>query len=149
MHRTRTIVAVLLGAALGLTGCTATPDSSDGSDARHPSAAGSPAPGLPAGVIQATDVPTDVPNDTSARADVAVTGCEAVGDGWAARGTAKNPTDQPKTYTLTVFFTTSAATVLHTDTTQVAVDPGGSADWAITGTFAAPAGTLCVLRGVA
>ncbi len=48
-----------------------------------------------------------------------------------------------------MFFTSQAATVLHTGSTTVTVEPGEKERWEVAGTFAAPEGTLCVLRGVA
>ncbi|MFC5501548.1 hypothetical protein ACFPJ4_04745 [Lysinimonas soli] len=139
------VAAVGVVSALLLTGCTAGATSSS----RTPTAAAAAsAPALPAGVTQATAVPTDVPNDTAARKNVTITSCAANDGGWAAKGTVANLGDGPKTYTITVFFTTSTATVLHTDAVTVSVKPGQTADWTIDGKFVAPAGTRCVLRGV-
>lgn len=106
------------------------------------------APALPPGVTQATAVPTAVANDPAARKSVVLTGCAATDGGWSATGTAANPGDAEKDYTITVFFTTATATVLHTDSTTVAVKPGETKDWTVPGRFVAPEGTRCVLRGV-
>ena len=111
--------------------------------------AGSPGPSLPNGVAAATAVPTAVPNDPAARPSVKITKCAAAGDGWSAGGPASNKATHAKTYKITVFFTSEAATVLHTDSTTVRVKPGAKADWTISAKFGAPKGTLCVLRGVA
>jgi hypothetical protein len=99
-------------------------------------------------VAQATDVPSSVPNDPAARKAVAMSGCSATDGGWRAAGTAKNGGDAPRSYHLTVFFTTATATVLATGTTTVDVDPGATADWTVSARFTAPSGTLCVLTGV-
>ncbi|MDP9904635.1 hypothetical protein [Arthrobacter bambusae] len=103
---------------------------------------------LPAGVTQPTAVPTDVPNDANVRQNVKITDCSSADGGWAAKGTANNPGNKAVDYTITVFFTTDQATVLHTAQTKVAVEPGKSADWNITEKFPTTPKTLCVLRGV-
>jgi hypothetical protein len=139
------VVAVVGSLALALTGCT--PASAPVPSASR-SASATTAPGLPAGVSQATDVPTKVPNDPSARSAVSTTECAAVDGGWRAAGSAKNPGDAARTYEITVFFTTSTATVLATGTTSVEVEPGATAEWSIAKDFTAPSGTLCVLAGV-
>ncbi|MBK9159230.1 MAG: hypothetical protein IPM11_14190 [Micropruina sp.] len=61
----------------------------------------------------------------------------------------KNPGSASRTYTVTVFFTSKAATVLASASTTATVDPGKEAEWSVNATFAAPEGTRCVLRGVA
>ncbi len=69
--------------------------------------------------------------------------------GWEAIGQATNPGRGPVDYRITIFFTTPHATVLAAASTSVLVPPGQSGRWAATQTFAAVAGTSCVLRGVA
>lgn len=104
--------------------------------------------GLPAGVVNATAVPTAVPNDNAARKNVTMSSCKASDGGWQASGTAKNPTDQPADYTVTVFFTTSGGTVIGTGQSDVTVKPGAEEPWTVSSSFHAPSDTRCVLRGV-
>ena len=104
-------------------------------------------PGLPAGVAPAP-LPTDVPNSVDARTHVALTTCKAVTDGWEASGTVTNPAKSKVDYTITVFFTTSQATVIDSAQTTVSLEPGDKKTWVATKKFTAPAQTLCVLRGV-
>lgn len=143
-------VAGIAAAAL-FGGCAAVPPSAPTTapPSSDPTANTSAAPSLPAGVSAATSVPTDVPNDPDARASVTITKCAATKHGWSAKGTATNGEKKDKTYEVTVFFTSQAATVLHTGSTTVTVEPGEKERWEVAGTFAAPEGTLCVLRGVA
>lgn len=146
--RTRGGLVIVVGAlTLALSGCTPAPAPASTTHTT-PSAVSTTAPGLPPGVSPATDVPTSVPNDPSARSAVSVAECAAVDGGWRASGTAAGSGDARRTYEITVFFTTSTATVLATGSTIVDVPAGGSADWTISESFTAPAGTLCVLTGV-
>jgi hypothetical protein len=134
--------------AVALIGC------SSGSKAHPPTpTTAAPAPTLPAGVTSDTSVPAHVPNNVKLRADVQIdpqpNGCHAVSGGWTAMGSAINPTTRAVTYTISVFFTTSQATVIATGQTKATVPPGAHQAWAITQHFTASAGTLCVLTGVA
>lgn len=147
LHRQRLHALAVLGlGAVLLSGCTApapapTPDA-------DVSAAPTGVPGLPDGVVPATDLPVDVPNDPAARADVQLAGCEATADGWMASGAATNSGADPVDYTITVFFATETATVIDSASTTLTVAPGDTADWQASADFTAPAGTTCVLRGV-
>ena len=105
--------------------------------------------GLPSGVHGATNVPTSVPNNPSRRANVIMAKCSAAPGGWAAAGTVHNPAGQPSAYRITVFFTTTSATVIGVATTSVSVPARSSKPWQAVGHFRAPAQALCVLRGVA
>ena len=96
----------------------------------------------------APSVPTNVANDPTLRRDVKLTSCGATLNGWAASGSAKNPSDKPRTLTITVFFTTPAATVIATGATRVALAPHRTRGWSVAEKFDAPDETLCVLRGV-
>jgi hypothetical protein len=145
--RTRTnrpaIVLVLLAASIAaLAGCT---HSGRTAAKSTPSAA---VHGLPVGVVNATGVPTAVPNDTAARKNVTVSSCKATKDGWEAAGTATNPGTKQADYTVTVFFTTNGGTVIGTGQSKVSVKPGAQQPWTIGSTFHAPPDTRCVLRGV-
>ena len=99
-------------------------------------------------VAGATAVPTRVANNVKSRKNVQLSSCTKVAGGWGAGGTAANPGTKAAAYTITVFFTTTSATVVGIGKTQVRVAPGGTQDWTVTGKFKAPAKMLCVLRGV-
>jgi hypothetical protein len=99
-------------------------------------------------VAGATSVPTKVANNVKSRKNVQLTSCKKVAGGWGAAGTASNPGTKAAAYTITVFFTTTSATVVGMGKTQVTVAPGGTQDWTAAGKFKAPAKMLCVLRGV-
>jgi hypothetical protein len=99
-------------------------------------------------VAGATAVPTKVANDVKSRKNVQLSSCTKAAGGWGAGGTAANPGTKAAAYTITVFFTTTSATVVGIGKTQVRVAPGGTQDWTVTGKFKAPAKMLCVLRGV-
>ena len=105
--------------------------------------------GLPSGVVPPESVPTDVPNDPDARPDVAIDTCQATDTGWSASGTATNPAATATTYTITVFFTTDAGTVIGFADMTAEVAASKTGHWTVAAEFGAPASTLCVLRGVA
>lgn len=88
-------------------------------------------------------------NDLARRKHVTLTSCAALPGGWRAGGTATNPGRASVRYTITVFFTTTTATVLDYATTTVTVPAGGHTGWQATAHFAAPDKLRCVLRGVA
>ncbi|MBN9621124.1 MAG: hypothetical protein J0H43_15580, partial [Actinobacteria bacterium] len=67
-------------------------------------------------------------NDVQLRKHVTLTGCAARSGGWGAAGTAINPTAKSVRYTITVFFTTTSATVLDYATSTVTVPAGGHAN---------------------
>lgn len=103
---------------------------------------------MPADVTPATNVPTAVPNKPAWRKNVVVTTCTAADHGWAAHGTVRNPAKRALVYHLTVFFTTTSATVLGVGRARVRVLSGATQPWQATGRFTAPNKVLCVLRGV-
>jgi hypothetical protein len=145
--RTRTnrpaiALALLAVSTAALAGCT---HSGKTTAKSSPSAA---AHGLPVGVVNATGVPSAVPNDTTARKNVTISSCKATKDGWQADGTATNPGNKQTDYTVTVFFTTTGGTVIGTGQSKVTVKPGAQQAWTISSTFHAPPDTRCVLRGV-
>jgi hypothetical protein len=92
--------------------------------------------------------PSAIPNNVAQRRDVSLTGCLATHEGWAASGIASNPGSSPASYTITIFFTTTSATVLDYATTTVSLAAGQHDSWRAAAQFAAPAHVLCVLRGV-
>jgi hypothetical protein len=145
-YRRSTLLLTAVATLTGFAACTATATpNGPGRTTAAPTAA--PA-ALPAGVTAATAVPTAVPNATADRKNVTVTACAPTSNGWSASGTAANPGSRSVTYTITVFFTASAGTVIGTGQTRVAVQPHKQAPWTITSTFHAPQDTRCVLRGV-
>lgn len=99
----------------------------------------------------AAKVPTSVANDPKIRKQVVLNqkDCTAMPGGWQAGGTATNSGTGPTTFSITVFFTTTHATVLSYAQTKVRVDAGKSQKWSLESKFAAPKSVLCVLRGVA
>jgi hypothetical protein len=74
--------------------------------------------------------------------------CKATSGGWAAGGSVTNSGSKKADYTITVFFTTAAATVIESAQTRVSVKPGAKRAWTASKRFTAPPKTLCVLRGV-
>ena len=127
---------------VGLTACTSSHHTTATSNTTLPAVT------LPKGVNNATDVPTSVPNNPALRAHVQITKCAASADGWQASGDATNPGTGPVDYTITVFFTTSAATVIGYGSAKVHVAAGGHQAWSVSATFTPAPGTQCVLRGV-
>lgn len=151
MRRTARVPFLLVAAAAGtamLTACG--PDSTNTAATSATAAANAKiaALSLPKGVSNATAIPSAVPNENTLRKTVALTACQKVTGGWQAAGTATNHASEAADYTITVFFTTSGATVIGTGDAHVHVDAGKSADWTATGTFTAPPTTQCVVRGV-
>lgn len=131
--------------AVGASGC-ASSDTSGPSSSRSPSHG--PTATLPPGVTGATDVPAKVPNRADWRKDVTLAACRSATGGWAASGTVHNPAKDPRVYRLTVFFTTTSATVIGVGHSKVRVPAGASQTWQVAARFKAPPKTLCVLRGV-
>jgi hypothetical protein len=132
------MAAAVLTAAAALAGCS-------GSSGPAPTqSSASPAPKA----APATSIPASPPNDPAARQNAQITACKATKDGWEADGSATNPGTAPVSYTITVFFTTTAATVVSTAETKVTINPGATEKWAASSTFAADPQMLCVLRGV-
>ena len=103
---------------------------------------------LPAGVTPGK-IPTSVANNVDARKGVAITKCAATEDGWQAVGTAENSGKSAREFKITIFFTTTSATVINSTTTSVKIDAGKTAKWTASGKFKAASEMRCVLRGVA
>ena len=93
-------------------------------------------------------VPASVLNKPATRKYVTLTSCGATKGGWSAAGTAKNPKKTAADYKITVFFTTTQATVLNYAVTTVHVPAGKSAQWKAARSFPAAKSMNCVLRGV-
>jgi hypothetical protein len=138
--------ALVAGPAM-LAACSTSPATTTSAAARA-SAGAKAALALPKGVLNATGVPSAVPNDFALRKTVALTGCGQVSGGWRASGAATNHTSTAVDYTVTVFFTTARDTVIGTGDTKVHVDADATARWNVTSRFAAASGTQCVVRGV-
>src|SRR5438105_3344327 len=77
----------------------------------------------------AVNIPTSVPNDVAVRQDVTMGSCAAAPGGWQASGTITNNRGHDATYSITVFFTSDAATDLAFATASVPVSAGKSAPW--------------------
>ena len=97
----------------------------------------------------ARSVPAEVPNSVAARRNATLDACHSANGGWQAGGTVKHAGGSAASYKITVFFTTSDATVIGYGDTVIQVAAGQTKPWTVRGTFDAPKGTLCVLRGVA
>jgi hypothetical protein len=119
-----------------------------GSKSHSPTTTVAPAPTLPRGVTSDTALPTNIPNNGSLRANVVVSSCHSAPGGWVATGTALNPSAKAITYTITVFFTTTEATVIDAGQTKVTVQPGARSAWTVAKQFATPPQMNCVLTGV-
>jgi hypothetical protein len=96
-----------------------------------------------------TIVPVNVPNQDNVRKDVQLLNCAQSSGGWSAGGEVRNTLGKSATFDITVFFTNAGSTDLAYATTNVTLDSGKSSLWSVKATFTAPAGTVCVLRGVA
>jgi hypothetical protein len=97
----------------------------------------------------ARSVPARVPNSVAARRNATLASCHSSDGGWQANGTVKHVGGSPASYKITVFFTTSSATVIGYGDTVIQVAGGQTKPWTVRGKFDAPKGTRCVLRGVA
>ena len=97
----------------------------------------------------ARSVPAKVPNSVAARANATLASCHSADGGWQAGGTVKRAGGSAASYKITVFFTTSHATVIGYGDTVIQVAAGQTKPWTVRARFDAPKGTVCVLRGVA
>jgi hypothetical protein len=141
-RRAALVAAIVAVATVGLlTACTSPSGAPNATPTVHVN-------GLPSGVQQATNVPTDVPNTPALRQNVTIDTCAAADGGWKAVGTAKNPGDKDATYAISVFFTTDHGTVLGTGATKVTVPAGKSGNWTVAAELTPAEKTVCVLRGV-
>ena len=102
----------------------------------------------PSSSTPSTNVPETVPNEISARKDVAMQNCASTAGGWSAGGTVNNTLGHDATFHITVFFTSAQATDLAYGTTSVAVGSGQTKLWSVKASFTPPTQVLCVLRGV-
>lgn len=136
-----TVALLALSTASGCAGLGRTHTSQGSADAiaSQPVVSGAQ-PVLPA--------PSAIANDLGKRKRVAITACQAVGGGWHAEGTVAGSSSQKQSYKVVVYFTSPSATVLAFGDTTVTVQPGKVSTWEVRQSFAAPRGTLCVLRAV-
>lgn len=139
MHRRPGLVGVLaIACAAALAACSTAP--SAGPTPKH-----TPTPAVTQHPLPAA---SDIPNNVAQRKYVSLTACRETHGGWAATGVATNPGPGATDYAITIFFTSTSATVLDYATTSVSVGAGGHATWRAEAQFAAPSRVLCVLRGV-
>ncbi|SDJ09613.1 hypothetical protein SAMN05444157_1713 [Frankineae bacterium MT45] len=142
----KVIAALLaLSTAVVVSGCTSS-GSSSAPTMTSPSASKSSASQIPP--QHSLPAPASIRNDVKLRRQVSITSCAAKPGGWQAKGKAVNTGKKNVVLTITVFFTTTSATVLDYATTKVAVPAGGDADWTAAADFAAEPSMNCVLRGV-
>jgi len=149
--RRRLWLLIAVASSLGLTGCSghdsATASSDRSSSTTTPTITRGPH-FLPPGVVNAISLPAHILNDVQLRKNVLLTRCQPAKQGWKASGTATNPGKARADYAITVFFTTSSATVIGSGVTHVRVAPGAHKTWTASGSFTPAPATSCVLRGV-
>jgi hypothetical protein len=148
------IAAIAAIAAIPLVGCASGGHPSSaavravGTSSAPTSARDSAGSASAAGPVLGTSLPKTA-NQTAVRKDVLQTSCSAIPGGWRAAGTASNPTKSEVRYKITVFFTTTHATVLSYTSTKVTVQPGATAKWAASSKFPAQKEMLCPMPGIA
>ncbi|MEO6884909.1 MAG: hypothetical protein ABI232_01300 [Jatrophihabitantaceae bacterium] len=130
---------------LALAGCTSSkPGASTSSNSSKTATPSSPSVPL----VQ-NSLPASVANQPAVRKNITQTGCAAVDGGWSAKGTATNSSSRKVTYKLTVYFTTTQATVLDFAQASVVVAPGKTVPWSVSKKFLAQPTMNCALVGVA
>lgn len=139
-------VAVLAGGCSMLSGGSK-PSASPAVAGNHGNAAAGAAR-VAGAVAPVVRVPLKVPNSVTARKGVTLSDCAASKDGGHAAGMVTDLGKNAAAYTITVFFTTSKATVIGYATTMVHATPGKAIPWQASSHFSAPPGMRCVLRGV-
>jgi hypothetical protein len=151
LARRRLCVVMALATSLGIAGCGghgSTAASSHASTSTTSTTVNSGPLSLPPGVVNALSLPTHILNDVQLRKNVLLTRCESTKHGWRASGSATNPSAARADYAITVFFTTSSATVIGSGVTHVRLAPRAHAAWTASGSFTPAPATSCVLRGV-
>lgn len=153
LRRAAARAAAVVAVAVIAGGCTAQHGGGGTPRPASQSVAGSPGGGPPPPAAKnaradaaATRIPLKVPNSVTARKAVTLAGCTAASAGGQATGTVTAP--RAAAYSITVFFTTSKATVVGYATTTVHATSGRVTPWQASGHFRAPHGMRCVLRGV-
>src|SRR3954470_9498104 len=101
-----------------------------------------------AGCTSSGGKPSQIANSVKLRRQVQITSCVSTAGGWKAAGSAVNPAKKRLHLTITVFFTTTAATVLDYARTKVTVPPGATRTWTAAARFRPEPTMRCVLRGV-
>ena len=154
LRRAAARAAAVVAVAVIAGGCTAQHGGGGAPRPASQAVAGSPGSGPPPRAAKdaradsaAARIPLKVPNSVQARKAVTLAGCTAASAGGQAAGTVTAP--RAAAYTITVFFTTSKATVVGYAITTVHATPGRATPWQASGHFRAPHGMRCVLRGVA
>ena len=142
------LLAMVAGAALA--GCS----SSGGGDtpaspSRSGTSTGSPTSATRVPSQHPLPNPSKISNSVKLRRQVAITKCVSAPGGWKASGNAVNSSDTKRFKAkITVFFTTTSATVLDYAQTSVDVAPGKTGTWTAAAKFKAEPTMRCVLRGV-
>ena len=139
------VVLLTVTMAAALAGCTSS-DEKSGSASAASSGSKPSASHVP--TQNPLPEPSKIRNDVELRRTTAITSCTSKSGGWQAAGKSVNPGKKDVHLTITVFFTTPAATVLDYATTKVTVPARGDAKWTAAATFPAEPNMRCVLRGV-
>src|SRR5947209_8504157 len=126
-NRTSRSAAVLLAVSLGLAVVGCTSSSPTATPSAKPSASRTSPVHVP--TQNPLPAPSKIRNDVALRRTTQVTGCTSTPGGWRATGKSVNATKKDVQLTITVFFTTTAATVLDYATTKVTVPASGDAAW--------------------
>jgi hypothetical protein len=92
--------------------------------------------------------PSQITNSVRLRRQVQITSCVSTPTGWKAVGSAVNPAAKQIQLKITVFFTTTAATVLDYAQTKVSIPAGKTREWTAAARFRPEPTMRCVLRGV-
>lgn len=142
--RLGTAATVTLLALATVSGCAGTAPT----HSRAGSADATASKPVAAGAQPVLPAPSSIANDLDKRKHVSITACEAVAGGWHAAGVATGSSSKDESYKVVVYFTSPTATVLAYGDTTVDVRPGKGGSWEVRQKFAAPKGTLCVLRAV-
>lgn len=133
----QSVLALLAGGALIMTGCSSSPSAG-------PASSTSPAPPTSVAAPGAS-VPFNLADN--ARADVSTSPCRQTANGWELPGVVRNSAKVEKRFQIVVdFVSQKGSTVLATTVLNVpAVAPGRTAAWAATGAQG-KAGVSCVVR---
>jgi hypothetical protein len=155
IHRIRACAAALSALAMlgGLAACTSSGDkagpTSPASGASSKSSTGKSGKAVTIPSQHPLPNPSKISNSVKLRRQVAITRCVSTAGGWRASGNAVNTSGKkPLNVTITVFFTTTKATVLDYAQTKVNVAPGKTGTWTAAAKFKTEPTMRCVLRGV-
>lgn len=147
-------VALVTVAVLGVAGCSGSSGGAHQADETKRSLTSAQAdPKLsppPAFVGIAHPLPSGraLANDPALYRTVRLTGCGRSANGWTATGTAHNPSGRSVGFRVLVLFTDHRHRDIDSATAMVEVPTTATRTWHATKSFAAPAGTQCVIRAV-